>query len=208
MKPTFDLIVQTENKKLKKNCENFILNLLCIKSTHENFLKWSRVYTFIVEHHLNDYLMSKIIGKLYQNDNLYEIINKKQNEDDELPFASLLYMLSKSKDELARYYSKTASLIMKKSKLSKNLIDKREFRSDLNSYFKNFIIFSFIGISWISMRNFFKNIKKYNLKSIKNNFKLIFKQNMIFKYLISSSISFFIFGNFFVFEKNSNRYLI
>eukprot|EP01080_Neovahlkampfia_damariscottae_P001122 gene1122-10636_t len=204
LKPTFDILVQTENKKLKKLCETFILNLVSNRSTHQNFLKWSRVYTFMVEHHLNDFLMSKLIGKLYQNDEIYDLINTKINEDEELTFASLIYILANSKDELARYYAKTASLIMKKSKNSKNLIDKREFRSDVKLTLMNISIFSMIGISWISMRYFirqFKNLKEYNLKSIKKYLKLTF-QNNFNTYLISTFSTAFIFTNFFIFERN------
>jgi hypothetical protein len=200
LKPSFDLIVQTKNQKLKELSEEFILDMLNHKSTHSNFLKWNSVFTFIAEHRMDDFLISKVIGKLYQNEKLIDILDRMKVEDDQLTFGSLVYMLSNSKDSLAKFYAKSTFLIMNRH--SSDIIDKRENRNLSTFYLTQFIISAFVGISWISLRQISK-FKTFNLPKIWKLYENSFSKGTLLEstmFTIFSSA--FISANFYIFERS------
>jgi hypothetical protein len=194
--------VQTKNQKLKELSEEFILDMLNHKSTHSNFLKWNSVFTFIVEHRIDDFLMSKVVGKLYQNEDLIDVLDRTKVEDDQLTFGSLVYMLSTSKDALAKFYAKSTFLIMKTH--SNDVIDKRESRNLSTFYLTQFVISAFVGISWISLRQISK-LKTFNLskmwKFYENSFS---KGTLLESTMFTVFSSAFISANFYIFERSLN----
>lgn len=165
IKPSLDSVIITKNFDLQNQISKFLLKMVKDFETHESFLKWNTVYTFMINNNESPYLMAKLHAYLYSNPKTCEELTKPVLLENEEPNPVLLEKLKKNDNEIISHYARVATVFSQGRKLVSDLMSQRETRQKYQYLMSPIIGILILNVAWISSRLILKH-KVYNIRKI------------------------------------------
>lgn len=182
IKPSLDNIIVTENFELHTQISKFLVSMVKDFDTHEEYIKWNPVFTFMVNNSHSPYLMAKIHAYLYSNPKSRTELLKPVTEDNEVPNSALLRVLKQNADHVTAHYAKVATIYSVGKKIVQDLVQQRSRRQTFNFLSDDLIKLIAFNSLWISFRLILKN-KSFSFTKLKS----ILRSNFLVPFVLSSS---------------------